>query len=302
MRVALTGRAEAYYSDYRGNAQELVSAARFGFLFQGQRSAWQRRRRGTPALDLPPTAFVSFIENHDQVANSERGERISRLTSPGRLRAMTAYLLLGPGTPLLFMGQEFAASSQFMYFADHGPKLARAVASGRKTFLAQFESLRDPAVQARLPNPAAIETFEASKLDHGERDRPAGAAWLALHTDLLALRRAERVFAAAASATVEGAVLAEGAFLLRFFPDDRPRGRSFDERLLVVNLKPKRSLAVAPEPLLAPPDGAEWRVLLTTDDPRYGGRGGPAPNLEQGVDLPAEAAMVLAPVPRRGQG
>src|SRR5205823_5334170 len=143
-RVALTGNAEAYYSDYRGTAQELLSAARFGFLFQGQRYAWQRKPRGTAALDLPPTAFISFLENHDQVANSERGERLIRMTTPGRLRAMTAYLLLGPQTPLLFMGQEFGSSRPFAFFADHEPGLARDVAAGRRQFLAQFKSLRDP--------------------------------------------------------------------------------------------------------------------------------------------------------------
>ena len=117
--VALTGKNEAYYTDYNGTPQEFISAAKWGYLYQGQRYKWQRGRRGTPALDLPPAVFVNFIENHDQVANSAHGHRLHQMTSPGRYRAMTAYLLLAPGTPMLFQGQEFASSAPFHFFADH---------------------------------------------------------------------------------------------------------------------------------------------------------------------------------------
>src|SRR5439155_25110156 len=112
-RVALTGRSEAYYSDYRGTPQELISAVKRGYLYQGQWYSWQRKRRGTPCLDLQPSNFVTFIENHDQVANSLHGLRLHQLTSPGRLKPITAFLLLAPPTPMLFQGQEFAASAPF---------------------------------------------------------------------------------------------------------------------------------------------------------------------------------------------
>jgi len=98
--VALTGRREAYYTDYTGSAQEFVSSAKYGYLYQGQRYAWQDQPRGTPALDLPGTAFVHFLENHDQVANSAFGKRLHQVASPGRLRALTALTLLGPATPI----------------------------------------------------------------------------------------------------------------------------------------------------------------------------------------------------------
>ena len=120
--VVLSGRSEAYYADYRGTPQELISAVKYGYVFQGQWYRWQKKRRGTPALDLPPTAFVNYLENHDQVANSIRGERCHALSSPGCYRAMTALLLLAPGTPMLFQGQEFASSRPFCYFADVGPE------------------------------------------------------------------------------------------------------------------------------------------------------------------------------------
>src|ERR1700730_348991 len=118
--VALTGRREAYYTDYLGAPQEFISAAKYGYLFQGQPYSWQQAPRGTFALGSPPEAFVAFLENHDQVANTIAGERVRFETSPGRYRAMTALLLLGPWTPLFFQGQEFGASSPFVYFSDIG--------------------------------------------------------------------------------------------------------------------------------------------------------------------------------------
>src|SRR6266478_7391512 len=129
--VALTGHHEAYYSDYRGRPREFVAAAKYGFLYQGQRYQWQRKARGTPTFDLPAECFVVFLQNHDQIANSGTGGRCHALTSPGRLRAMTAYLLLMPGIPMLFQGQEFAASSPFFYFADHETELSHDVREGR---------------------------------------------------------------------------------------------------------------------------------------------------------------------------
>ncbi|HET6282923.1 MAG TPA: malto-oligosyltrehalose trehalohydrolase, partial [Polyangia bacterium] len=127
-RVALTGHGEAYYSDYHGNPQELISAVRWGYLYQGQRYSWQGTRRGTPTLDLEATRFVNYLENHDQVANSARGQRLHQLTSPDQMRAMTALLLLAPGIPMLFQGQEFASTAPFLFFADHEHTLGEQVA------------------------------------------------------------------------------------------------------------------------------------------------------------------------------
>ena len=121
--VAMTGRREAYYQDYKGSPQELISCAKYGFLYQGQYYPWQKKRRGTASLDLPAAAFVAYLENHDQVANSAHGKRLHQVTSPGRFRALTALLLLGPATPMLFQGQEFNATSPFLYFADQKREL-----------------------------------------------------------------------------------------------------------------------------------------------------------------------------------
>lgn len=289
-RVALTGQREAYYTDYAGAPQELVSAVKWGYLFQGQRYAWQEQRRGTPALDVPAPAFVTFLENHDQVANSDSGKRITDLASPSRVRALTALTLLAPATPMLFMGQEFAASTRWLYFAHHEPALARKVWEGRKEFLAQFPSIGgDPEMLARIPDPADPATLAACKLDLGERD--THAAWYGFHRDLLRLRRETPAFAAQDAGAMHGAVLGPAAFCLRFV---HPGG----DRLLVVNLGAQSALLPAPEPLLAPPSGTRWRLAWSSESPAYDGRGTPpVESPEGGWTLPAETAVVLAPGP-----
>ncbi len=287
--VALTGHREAYYTDYRGSPQELLSALRWGFLYQGQHYKWQKGRRGTPALDLAAESFVLYLENHDQVANAGLGPRLCTLTAPDKLRAMTALLLLAPGTPMLFQGQEFGSTRPFVYFADHDDELARAVATGRRKFLAQFPSLADPDVQNRIPDPAAPETFASCKLDWSERDRH-GQIWK-LHRDLLRLRREDPAFAAQDVTRLCTAVLGAEAMLLRY------RCASGD-RLLLVNLGTDLHLDVAPEPLLAPPLGLRWRTLWSSEDPRYGGRGTAVIEADDGFHLPGHAAVVLAPAER----
>jgi maltooligosyltrehalose trehalohydrolase len=289
-RVALTGRAEAYYMDYAGRPQELVSAVKHGFLYQGQHYVWQRQRRGAVARDVAPSAFVAYVQNHDQVANSARGERLHAATSPGRWRAVTALLLLAPATPMLFQGQEFAASTPFVYFADHRPELAELVRKGRAEFLAQFPSIARPDVSACVPDPGDPATFEACKLDLGERVRHA--AIYALHRDLLAMRREDAVFSAQGAHGIDGAVLGPEAFVLRFFGEDG------DDRLLVVNLGGDLPLPILPEPLLAPPENARWQIAWSTEDPRYGGCGAAPFDPDGPWRLPAQAALVLRPVPR----
>ena len=282
--VALTGRHEAYYGDYRGNAGEFVAAATRGFLFQGQYSRWQKQPRGTPALDLPAESFVVFLQNHDQIANSAAGTRGNALTSPGAWRAMTGFLLLMPGIPMLFQGQEFSASTPFLYFADFQGDLACGVANGRRTFLAQFPSLASNGMLARFTNPADPETFRRSQLDNSERERHTQA--YALHRDLLALRRDDPVLGQR-PCRVEGAVISDTAWMLRYAAE---AGR---DRLLIVNLGADLSLAI-PEPLLAPVAGHDWRLLWSSEDPRYGGSGIPLPS-EDGVwHVPGQSALLLA--------
>jgi len=305
--VARTGRREAFYTDYHGHPQEFISAIRWGFLYQGQRYSWQRQRRGTDGFDLPPWRFVIFLQNHDQVANSAKGLRRHFVSNPGRYRALTTLMLLGPATPLLFQGQEFWASTPFLFFADHQPELAALVRQGRGEFLSQFPSLAQDDVQRALADPSAPETFERCKLDHREREQHADA--YALHRDLLQMRREEPAFRAQGAHGIDGAVLSPSAFVIRFFGGPQgdqatrvragmwqPRDETAD-RLLLVNLGAELYLGEAPEPLLAPPHGHAWTVQWSSEHPRYGGSGTAAVETAEGWYGPAEAAVVLKPAP-----
>jgi maltooligosyltrehalose trehalohydrolase len=284
--VALTGRIDAYYQDHLGQPQEFISAAKWGFLFQGQWYSWQKARRGHASLDLAPSNFVTFLENHDQVANSACGARLRLQTSPGRWRAMTALLLLGPATPMLFQGQEFGSTRPFFFFADHKPELAKKVTQGRRQFMSQFANMIASGLLDRIPEPSDGATFARCKLERGEKE--LHPEFVALHTDLL--RREDPAFRAPARRGVDGAVLGPAAFVLRFFVDGG------DDRLLLVNLGRVLKLREAPEPLLAPPEKKAWRVIWSSEDGRYGGLGH-APPEEDGVwIIPGEAAVVLAPV------
>jgi len=287
-RVAATGRSEAYYSGYRGTAQELISAGKYGFLYQGEWYAWQHHRRGETALDLPPSKFVLFTQNHDQIANSRDGRRLHQETSPGRYRALTALLLLLPQTPMLFQGQEFAASSPFLYFADHHADLAKIVRAGRRDFMAQFPSFGPSNGSDPVDDPSDRQTFARCKLDWSERATHREA--LDLHRDLLRIRRNDPVIRSRAPRSLDGAVITESAFVLRFFGDNG------DDRLLVVNLGRRFHADPFPEPLVAPPTGRAWQTIFSTDTPKYGGWGTPSlETVDDGWWIPAECAVLLAP-------
>jgi maltooligosyltrehalose trehalohydrolase len=236
-------------------------------------------------LDLPAESFVVFLQNHDQIANSGTGTRGAALTSAGAWRAMTCFLLLMPGIPMLFQGQEFAASTPFLYFADYGGRLGRGVAEGRRKFLAQFPSVASNNVQEHLDNPADGDTFRRSLLDHDERTRHAEA--YALHRDLLALRRDDLVLGDR-SYCVEGAALTDETWLLRYIV------MGGQDRLLIVNLGIDLSLTFIAEPLLAPPVGRDWRLLWSSEDPRYGGSGVPLPIKRDIWGVPGRSALLLA--------
>jgi maltooligosyltrehalose trehalohydrolase len=288
--VRLTGHNEAYYTDYHGNSQEFVSALKYGYLYQGQWYKWQKQRRGTPAFGLPPHSFVTFIENHDQVANSARGDRMAKTSSAGLLRAMTAMILLGPGTPMLFQGQEFGMTNPFLFFADLPPELARLVREGRKEFMSQWRSIKLSEMLSCLDDPCSPDTFHKCKLDDSFRDQ--NSVWYKLHKDLLTLRREDPVLSAWTSNRYDGAVMGSDAFLVRAF------NREHGDRLLLFNFGRDVLLDPAPEPLLAPLEDVEWRVLLSTEHPAYGGCGTPPADTEENWRLPGTSAVVMTPGPK----
>jgi maltooligosyltrehalose trehalohydrolase len=285
--VALSGHSPAYSSGYRGTPQELLSAAKWSYLYQGQHYRWHRKRRGTPTRGFPPRRFVHYLDNHDQVANSLWVERSHRLGSAGRLRALTAFLLLLPQTPLLFQGQEFASSTPFLFFADHAPALAAEVRRGRRELLAQFPTLAGAGVTPLLPDPADPATFERCKLEGGAT-RSSGPIWR-LHADLLALRKSDATFSSQGREGLDGAVLGSNAFVVRFF------STAGADRLLLVNLGSDLVADPVAEPLLAPPAGAQWTVLWSSEAAEYGGEGTAWPGEEDQWFLPGQATLVLRP-------
>jgi maltooligosyltrehalose trehalohydrolase len=287
--VALTGKADAYYTDYRGKPQEFVSAAKYGYLYQGQWYRWQKKRRGASTLGLPRSTMVTFIQNHDQIANSARGLRAQQLSCPGVLKAITALALLSPGTPMLFQGQEFAASSPFLFFADHKPKLADRIRQGRADFLKQWRSLQFSDIEKWLPDPCSADTFARSKLDFSEVEKHH--EWYALHRDLLKLRRKDPVFCRQGEHGIDGAVLSDSAFVLRYFSPDFS-----NDRLLVINLGTDLEFNPAPEPLLAPPASKQWSELWSSDNICYGGCGTAPLDSDQNWKIPGKAAVVLHPI------
>ena len=293
-RVAVTREREAYYTDYLGSAQEFVSAAKYGFLYQGQFYSWQNGVRGRPVTDQAAPAFIHFTQNHDQVGNTFFGQRLHAITSAARERALTAVLLLAPQTPLLFMGQEFASSSSFPFFADHVEPLRSAVHAGRRQFIAQFPSYAVPEAQARIADPGDDATFQAAKLDFSERQTHAGV--YRLYKDLLALRRADPAIARQDRKRVDGAVLGEHCFVLRWF------GAGEADRLLLVNLGHELHLQQVPEPLLAPPPDQDWSLLWSSDELHYGGPGVRPVYHDRRWSAPAEQATLLTSASAVGDG
>ncbi len=186
LHVLLTGETSAYYADFADRpAERLARCLGEGFIYQGEGSPnHDGRPRGKPSGHLPPTAFVSFLQNHDQIGNRALGERLTMLTDPARLRAATALLLLSPQIPLLFIGDEAGSDTPFLFFTDFHDELADAVREGRRKEFAKFAAFADEDARAAIPDPNALATFSASV----PRDGPDAGRWRTLYSDLLALR------------------------------------------------------------------------------------------------------------------
>jgi len=191
----LTGEADGYYADYAPDPlPHLARALAEGFAFQGEPSLCRGGRpRGQRSAHLRPTAFVSYLQNHDQIGNRAFGERLARLAQPGPLRAATAILLLAPSIPLLFMGEEWAARQPFAFFCDFEGELAAKVTQGRRNEFARFDRFRDEASRLLIPDPGAQATFDSACLVWNDRELADHAECLALYRRLLRLRAQEIV-------------------------------------------------------------------------------------------------------------
>jgi malto-oligosyltrehalose trehalohydrolase len=191
--VLATGEREGYYRDFAERpVDRLVRCLSEGFAFQGEPfQHWQGRSRGERSVHLPPGAFVSFLQNHDQVGNRAFGERIGVLSKPETLRALVAILLLAPQPPLLFMGEEWGATEPFLFFCDFHDTLAENVREGRRREFARFPAFRDPGARERIPDPNAMATFMDSKLDWNALHAAPHRDWLAFYRALIGLRHRE---------------------------------------------------------------------------------------------------------------
>ncbi|GAB2803114.1 malto-oligosyltrehalose trehalohydrolase [Halomonas shantousis] len=220
MHVLLTGEHEGYYSDFTDDATaKLVRCLSEGFIYQGERSR-HGHVRGEPSAHLPPSAFVAFLQNHDQTGNRALGERLSVLADPDALAAATVLLLLSPMVPLLFMGEEWGSTRPFLFFTEHHDELADAVREGRRSEFADFSAFRDEATRQKIPDPNALQTFEDSVPDFARREQAPHDAWLSRYQTLLALRHGEIVPRLDGSAALGAEALGDKAVVARWRMND----------------------------------------------------------------------------------
>jgi len=214
MHVLLTGETQTYYRDFANQpARRLARCLAEGFVYQGEESANLGRPRGEPSGDLATTAFVNFLQNHDQVGNRALGERLTRLADPAALKAAMALLLLCPQIPMLFMGEEVGAREPFMFFTDFHGDLAKAVREGRRREFTGQPGFSDETARDKIPDPNATSTFEASRWT---ADAPDADEWRALVTELLNLRRSRIAPGLKGCKAINAIVLDEKAVLARW--------------------------------------------------------------------------------------
>jgi len=201
VRRAIAGDSHGYYRDFSGTTPDIAETIRRGWFFIGQHSEHLGGARGTDPAGIPPRRFVFCIQNHDQVGNRAWGSRLNADVDVPTYLAATVLLLSAPETPLLFMGQEWAATAPFLYFTDHEPELGRKVTEGRRREFRAFPEFADEESRARIPDPQAISTFEASRLNWDEASGEPHAGVRRLHQAVLALRRPGAPLARADDAT-----------------------------------------------------------------------------------------------------
>lgn len=191
LHTAVTGEGTAYYESYLGDTEKLGRTLAEGFAYQGEVLAYSGRARGEPSAGLSTTAFVGFIQNHDQIGNRAFGERLTAIAPPEAVRAVATVNLLSPQIPMIFMGEEWGSERPFLFFCDFGPELAAAVRDGRRQEFARFPEFQDPATREMIPDPTDEATFLASKLDWDAAEMQPHAEWRDYYRRLLSIRRAE---------------------------------------------------------------------------------------------------------------
>ncbi len=276
IRRAFTGQSDGYFADYTGTAEDMAATLNHGWFYCGQKSIHKGSARGTKTDGLHPRQFVVCIQNHDQIGNRAFGERLNHQIDRSAYRAASALLMLAPQTPLLFMGQEWAATSPFLYFTDHNPELGKLVTEGRRREFRHFELFANPQVRECIPDPQAKETFQRSQLNWDDLARDPHAGTLLLYQDLIRLRRNDPCLAS--GGTSRSRAIGKGIVLL-----ERTDASGTDVLGLLITWIPG-SVAVL--------DSADWSVVLNTESDRY--TTDPRPPL---VKTEAEATVVHFPCP-----
>jgi maltooligosyltrehalose trehalohydrolase len=257
VRRLAAGDRDGYYEDFTGTTADLATTIRDGWFYRGQFSVHQGKPRGTEPSGVPPCRMVLCLQNHDQVGNRPFGGRLHQQIDPALYRALTALLLFLPHTPLLFMGQEWAASSPFLFFTDHNPELGRLVTEGRRAEFSRFEAFADPVTRLLIPDPQALSTFECSRLVWDERKQPLHSTVLELYRALLRLRRFEM---ALPCQPVESWALDEASIVVvRRGPDEA--------WLLALNTSGERLIDMTRWRSVAPE--GRWHIALSTEEPRF---------------------------------
>jgi maltooligosyltrehalose trehalohydrolase len=256
LHAAATGEASGYYIEYAGDTEKLGRALAEGFCFQGELMTYRGSARGEPSAHLPPTAFVSFIQNHDQVGNRAFGDRLTSFAPAKTLRSIISIYLLLPQIPMIFMGEEFGASQPFPFFAHFGPELADAVREGRRAEFAKFPEFQDPHKREAIPDPTSEKTYKSAKLNWTEATEGMHAEWLAFYRELLAVRHRDIVPRLRHIGGNSGSyqILGQGSISVRWIMGDGTHLR------LIANLSDERLLR-------APFHGRRlWSVGCTNDD------------------------------------
>jgi maltooligosyltrehalose trehalohydrolase len=270
LRRLAAGDREGYFASYTGTIADVVETLRKGWYYEGQTSPHTKEARGTRADGVPPQRFVHCIQNHDQVGNRAFGDRLTERVDPAVYRALSALLLLSPYTPLLWMGQEWGATSPFLYFTDHPEELGKLVTEGRREEFGHFSAFADPEVREKIPDPQAPETFESSKLRWEEREKGEHAGTLALYRELLRLRNGEPALRDRSRDGFSVEQVGERALALR-------RDGQGGSLLVVVNFGGRLSTRLE----------SGWEVVLSTEEKRFGGAG-------DGVGLCAGGVLEMA--------
>ncbi len=264
LRVSQTGEQAAYFENFRGTTEELVETLRHGWLYRGQPALASGKSRGTACRHLPPERFIHCISNHDQAGNRAFGERLHASVSAEGYRALAMLLCLSPGTPMLFMGQEWAATSPFLFFTDHHRELGRLITEGRRREFAGFPEFGDGAALEKIPDPQEARTFLRSKLDWTELGEERHAQMLALHAACLRLRREESAFRPRTRDGWEADALRFGVGALRL----ESAARNY---LLVFDLAGSHAGSLAGEKVAR--EGGPWERVLSSNEVRFGGAG-----------------------------